>query len=76
MGLMFSFLQWFRSYPHWDTIGWLTIIGVGAYWEITGALCHNRATFTSLVRSTVPVNIRLIILCVLIWHFCVAKTNH
>lgn len=69
------FLQWFKSFPRWDTVGWLAIIGVGAYWEITGAIYKNRTTFTDLVRHTVPIDARLVILCVLIWHFCVAKGN-
>lgn len=71
-----NFLQWFKTYPHWDTVGWLAIIAVGAYWEIMGAILSDRTTFTRLVRSTVPVDVRLIVLCVLIWHFCVAKANH
>lgn len=70
-----NFLSWFKSFPHWDTIGWLAIIGIGAYWEITGAIYKNRTTFTDLVRHSVPIDVRLIVLCVLIWHFCVSKGN-
>lgn len=70
-----NFKQWFNSVPHWDTLGWLAIIGVGAYWEIIGAAKHHMTTFTDLVRSTVPVEVRLAILAVLIWHFCMGPAN-
>jgi hypothetical protein len=68
------FLQWLRQYK-WDAYGWLAIILIGGYWETMGALRHDRTTFTDLVRNTIPIDFRLIILCVLIWHFCVSKGN-
>lgn len=70
-----SFLTWLHQYPRWDTYGWLTIIAVGAYWEIMGAIYEDRTTFTHLVRDVVPVGWRMVILLVLIWHFCLAKAN-
>lgn len=69
-----GFLTWFKSYPHWDAIGWLAIVGFGAFWEIIGIGPH-RTTFTDLVRSTVPVIVRLLVLGVLIWHFCMGPAN-
>ena len=70
-----NFLSWFKGFPEWDTLGWLLIIFVGAYWEITGAVFHNRTTFTDLVRHTTPIWVRAAILAVLVWHFCIAKAN-
>jgi hypothetical protein len=69
------FLEWFHKYARWSTIGWLSIIGVGAVWEIMGALGQDDTTFTALVRSTTPIWLRWVVLIVLIWHFCLAKAN-
>jgi len=71
-----NFLQWFNRYARWSTIGWLAIIGLGTYWEIAGFIRKDGTTFTDLVRSTVPVWARVIILGALAWHFCLAKANY
>lgn len=70
-----QFMQWYRSVPRWDADVWLLIIFVGAYWEIMGAIYNDRTTFTGLVRHTTPVWLRVVILIILIWHFCIAKAN-
>jgi hypothetical protein len=70
-----NFFSWFKSVPRWDAIGWLAVVGFGAYWEVMGAIHRDRTTFTDLVRSTVPVEIRLVVLAVLIWHFCMGPAN-
>lgn len=70
-----KFIPWFNKFPRWDTIGWLVIIGVGAYWEIMGAVNQDRTTFTNLIRNSTPIWTRALILAVLIWHFCIAKAN-
>lgn len=70
-----NFLQWFKKFPQWDTIGWLALIAFGAYWEIMGALYNDRTTFTALVRSTTPIWLRAVVLSVLTWHFCWARAN-
>jgi len=72
---MLSFKNWFTTFPRWDTIGWLVVIGVGAALEISGAAEKNLTTFTNLVRHTVPVWARGAILAVLFWHFCLAAAN-
>jgi hypothetical protein len=69
-----TFLQWLKTF-RWDAYGWLAIIGIGAYWEIMGAIYKDRTTFTDLVRTTVPTEIRLLIFMVLIWHFCMGPGN-
>lgn len=70
-----SFLQWLSHYAKWSTYGWLVIIAAGTYWEISGFLRKDGTTFTDLVRSTVPVEVRLVVLAVLIWHFCMGPAN-
>jgi hypothetical protein len=69
-----SFLEWLRTFK-WDAYGWLTIIGVGVYWEVMGAIYKDRTTFTDLVRDTLPVEIRLLIIAALIWHFLMGPGN-
>ena len=69
-----NFLGWLHQFK-WDAYGWMTIILVGSYWELMGAIYKDRTTFTDLVRQTVPIDVRLVVLCVLIWHFCVSKGN-
>lgn len=80
-----DFKTWFDTFPRWDEVGWFSIIAVGGYWEIMGAIYSDRTTFTQLVRSAIPVTspwyaswgwwVRFIIICVLFWHFCTAKAN-
>lgn len=69
------FLQWFARYGRWSTVGWLVLISVGAAFEILGFVRKDGTTFTDLVRSTVPIPLRVAVLVLLIWHFCIAKTN-
>lgn len=77
-----NFLEWFHRYARFDVVGWLVIIAVGVYWEITGVLYHNRTTFSDLVRSVLPHGIfaRMmvvgIVLLVLFWHFALQKSNY
>lgn len=77
-----NFLVWFHRYAKWDVIGWLVIIGVGTYWEITGAVYKNRTTFSGLVRSLLPTDpanrilVVAAILLVLFWHFALQKSNY
>jgi hypothetical protein len=77
-----TFLEWFHRYARFDVVGWLVIVGVGVYWEITGAIYKNRTTFTDLVRTVLPHNmlVRMLIvgavLGVLFWHFAIQKSNY
>ena len=73
--MVFGFKEWYDRYASWDTIGWLSIIFVGAGWEIYGAVGRG-TTFTDLVRNTVPIWVRAVVLGVLIWHFIIAKANY
>lgn len=70
------FLQWFKAYPHWDTVGWLAIIGVGTVWELYGVKYGRLTTFTDFIRQTVPVWIRSAILGLLVYHFLIDPANY
>lgn len=69
------FLQWLRSVPRWDAIGWLVIVAIGSYWEIDGAFFRHRTTFTELVRSVVPVWVRAGIMGLVVYHFLIDPKN-
>lgn len=72
---LMHFLQWFKSYPKWDTIGWLAIIGVGTYFELEGVAQGRLTTFTDLVRHTIPVWVRAAVLGLLAYHFILDPVN-
>lgn len=68
-----NFLAWLRSYAHWDTVAWLSLIGVGVVLELLGVFGKHFTTFTDLVRSTVPLWVRAAILGMLCYHFLIQK---
>lgn len=70
------FLQWFKEYPHWNTIFWLALIGVGAWLEIEGVAHGRLSTFTDLIRRSVPTWIRAAVLGLLVFHFLIDPVNY
>jgi hypothetical protein len=63
------FFSWLKQYPHWNTVAWLSLIGVGTVLELFGVVEGKLSTFTDLIRQTLPIWVRAIVIGLLIYHF-------
>jgi len=66
-------IEWLARYARWDTIAWLVLIAIGGVLEGLGVADRHLATFTSFVRSTVPVWARAALWGWLGYHFLMQK---
>ncbi len=64
-----SWTDRFNNFPMANLIGWCIVCGLWVGWELWGATHARGATFTYLLRNTLPRWSVLIIWLVLGWHF-------
>lgn len=62
-------------YPHWDTIAWAIALGTCVTLEALGLINPGDATLTQLIKTTIPIWARAMILGWLSYHFLIATTG-
>ncbi len=60
-------------YPAWDTAAWAFVLAGAFALEVLGLARQNEATLTQLIRTTIPVWARAMILGWLAYHFLIAS---
>ena len=61
-------------FPHWDVLAWCIVLLAAFVLETIGLLRPTQgATLTALIRATVPVWLRAMVLGWLAYHFLIQK---
>lgn len=60
-------------FPHWDVLAWCLVLLAAIVLEVVGLIRPQEATLSALIRSTVPIWGRAMILGWLGWHFLLEK---